>query len=260
MATKKQHEDYMKLVGELLWVASQTRPDIAFLVMRLSQHTKAPTVEDLFQANFVLCRVKRDTVVFKYKPVDLNTCFLLSYSDAAWANLDSGKTGGGYLIGVAAEDRDTYGIIGWRCRALRRVVRSTMAGETLALGDLLDEAEAVCDVWKCVMGRELRATAVTDCRSLYDHIHLGKQVTEKRLRCELFALREAQKEKTLEVEWADTKQQLADSLTKSMVAHRLIQVINNGSLRGEDAQGRKEQACTATVQRARTPVTMGFRW
>jgi len=39
------------------------------------------------------------------------------------------------LLGLADGERNRYTLITWRCRALRRVVRSTMAGETTALGD-----------------------------------------------------------------------------------------------------------------------------
>ena len=44
-----------------------------------------------------------------------------------------------------------------------------------------------------------------------------RQVGEKRLLVELQALREAQKEKRMEIEWCSSEQQLADALTKSMV-------------------------------------------
>ena len=126
--------------------------------------------------------------MFRYEPIQLSDIQLVAYSDAAWANLDSGKTGGGYLLGLADSSRTRYNLVAWRCRALRRVVRSTMAGKTIALGDTLDEVETMCRLWRRVVGRQLQATAITDCKSLYDHIHYGKQVTEKRLRCELFAL------------------------------------------------------------------------
>ena len=74
-----------------------------------------------------------------YVHIPLSKLWLLAYSDAAWANLENGKTGGDYIVGLTGDTE--YNIISWRCRALKRVVRSTVAGETMALVDLLDEVE-----------------------------------------------------------------------------------------------------------------------
>jgi len=52
------------------------------------------------------------------------------------------------LLGLADSNRSRYNLVGWRCRALPRVVRSTMAGEMIALGDALftwaSTGEGVC--------------------------------------------------------------------------------------------------------------------
>ena len=89
--------------------------------MRLAQKSSKPSVADLHQANSVLKRAKRDDVYLKYVHVPLSKLWLLAYSDAAWANLENGKTGGGYIVGLAGDTE--YNIINWRCRALKRVVR-----------------------------------------------------------------------------------------------------------------------------------------
>ena len=68
-----------------------------------------------------------------------------------------------------------------------------MAGETMALGDLLDEVENIQHTLKQLLGANLHAVARTDSRSVFDHVHWGRQVNEKRLLVELQALREAQK-------------------------------------------------------------------
>ena len=113
---------------------------------------------------------------------------------------------------------------------MKRVVRSTMAGETMALGDLLDEVENVQYTLKLLFGRTLTAISRTDLKSVFDHVHGGRQVNEKRLLVELQGLREAQKEKRMEVEWCTSEQQLADAITKSMVAWRLINVMRTANI------------------------------
>ena len=43
-------------------------------------------------------------------------------------------------------------------------------------------------------------------------------------------LKEVVKNKECEIEWVDTAEQLSDSLTKHMVAHRLLAVMGTGRL------------------------------
>ena len=111
LANKEQREAYMELVGKLLWLTSQTRPDIAFLVMRLAQKSSKPTIADLHNANMVLKRAQRDDVYLRYVHVPMPKLWLVSYSDAAWANLENGKTGGGYIVGLAGDNE--YNIVSW---------------------------------------------------------------------------------------------------------------------------------------------------
>ena len=51
----------------------------------------------------------------------------------------------------------------------------------MALGDLLDEVENVQHTLKQILGDHLHAVARTDSPCVYDHVHFGRQVAEKRL-------------------------------------------------------------------------------
>ena len=113
---------------------------------------------------------------------------------------------------------------------MKRVVKSTLAGETLALADLVDELVVMRDTLKRMTGTAPKTIARTDCMSLHDHIMKGKQVSEKRLHVELSMLKEVVKNKECEIEWVDTAEQLSDCLTKHMVAHRLLAVMKTGRL------------------------------
>ena len=109
-------------------------------------------------------------------------------------------------------------------------MKSTLAGETLALTDLVDELVVMRDTVRRMTGTAPRTIARTDCMSLHDHIMKGKQVSEKRLHVELSMLKEVVEKKECEIEWVDTAEQLSDCLTKHMVAHRLLAVMRTGRL------------------------------
>ena len=83
---------------------------------------------------------------------------------------------------------------------------------------------------------------------------------------ELQALREAQKEKRMEIEWCSSEQQLADALTKSMVAWRLINVLKTADINAMHEAARKpttpwthrRHKVSRPAVKANTPVYMGF--
>ena len=134
----------------------------------------------------------------------------------------------------------------------------------MALGDLLDEVENIQHTLKQILGDHLHAVARTDSRSVYDHVYFGRQVGEKWLLVELQALREAQKEKRMEIEWCSSEQQLADALTKSMVAWRLINVMKAADIHNmhqcaaKPWTHRRQTVSRPEVARRDIPVTMGF--
>ena len=64
---------------------------------------------------------------------------IIVYSDAAHGNLPNGGSQGGYVI-FLCEYQNMCLPLNWQSKYLRRVVRSSLATEALALSDALDEA------------------------------------------------------------------------------------------------------------------------
>ena len=60
--TYEELKDYQILIGQLGWVASQTRPDLSFDVCDLSRKVKHTAVNDLLRANKVLKKAKSECV------------------------------------------------------------------------------------------------------------------------------------------------------------------------------------------------------
>ena len=122
--------------------------------------------------------------------------------------------------------------LAWRSRKLRRVCRSTLTAETMALVDTID----VC-VWiKHIINEiddmeQLSIIIRTDNKDLFDAAHSTKAVEEKRLRVELGSIRESIRNNEVTLGWVPGKEQIADSLTKQGAnVNTLINVLNEGSL------------------------------
>ena len=95
-----------------------------------------------------------------------------------------------------------------------------MTAETLALQEAIELVVMI----KCMLldilkieynNKTLPIKCITDSKSLHDAVYSSKEVTEKRLKIELCAIRESLgKGEVTSVPWTNSKNQLADCLTK----------------------------------------------
>ncbi|KAL0146639.1 hypothetical protein M9458_057979, partial [Cirrhinus mrigala] len=100
----------------------------------------------------------------------------------------------GTLIGLMGEG-GKFSPLSWQSKKIRRVVRSTLAGETLALSDGRDNAIVLTTLLSELTtgNAELNTPlliCVTDNHSLFDDLKSTKQVSEKRLRLEISSIKE----------------------------------------------------------------------
>ena len=71
---------------------------------------------------------------------DLKSLQLVVFSDASHANLPDGfSSAGGYIIFLVGENKNCCPLA-WEAKKMKRVVRSTLAAETLALVEAVDMA------------------------------------------------------------------------------------------------------------------------
>ena len=118
--------------------------------------------------------------------------------------------------------------MGGRSYELKRVVRSTLAGETLGVSDSLDRAYGLKACLSVLWGRSIESYLYTDCHSLYDYIHSHRQVTERRLVIEISMIKHLLQAKELNgLHWIAREKQLADCLTKKMTSRLLLQALEH---------------------------------
>ena len=209
------------ICGQLNWIASQSRPDLSFDACDLSCRIKNAKIEDLLRAIKVIRKAKSSRVSIKFPDLDLSTIKVVIYSDASYGNLPDGSSQGGHIIFLC----DTEGKcapITWSSTKIKRIARSTLATECLALQEATDAAYLISSLLSEMLydsTKLIDIVAKTDSKGLHSALLSTKAVQDKRLRVDISYLKQLIERHELEkVLWISSVEQLADCLTKKTAA------------------------------------------
>ena len=164
-----------------------------------------------------------------------NEMRILLFSDVAYANLIDGVSSTeGYIILLAVSNGRCCPLA-WCSKKIRRVVKSTIAAETLSMVDGLDMAVylgcSLAELFTCDKGFQL--DCYIDNHSLFENIHSTKAVSEKHLRIDIASIKEmVDRGEISSVKWIPAGYQIADNFTKRGAScKRLAQVLKSRHLR-----------------------------
>ena len=216
-------------------MANQTRPDISFDVSSIAVSLKNATYKDIANINKVIRKVKNHHLSLQFFGLGKATK-IVAYTDAAFANLSDGGSQGAYLIFLVNKSGHCS-LLSWKSKRIVRIVRSALAAECLALSECIDAAIYTSMLYKQLMFGDMKSTVpeieiITDSRSLCDAIKSVKNVSERRLRVDIGAVKEALKRNDIhKISWVKSNLQLADCLTKHGASNeKLLQVLKCNKL------------------------------
>jgi hypothetical protein len=125
---------YSQIVGSLMYLASTTRPDISFVVSKLSRYMSNPGYDHWHALERVL-RYLRGTMSYGIH-CSGHPAVLEGYSDANWiSDIDKIYATSGYVITLGG------GAMSWRSCKHTILTKSTMEAELIALDTTSAEAE-----------------------------------------------------------------------------------------------------------------------
>ena len=206
-------------LGQLNWICLHTRPDLAYGVSALARTCDSPSADDYNYMNKLIRQIKAREDFSLGFPRDfgnLKDAQLVCFSDSAFANLDQGGSQGGFIIFLFSDGKNMPVI--WKSNKIRRVARSTITAETLALLDAIDCVIFVRKFLQTLLKLDsecIPAYCFIDSKSLAETVLSNSAVLEKRLRIDIAAIREVLENGLVSnISWVSGKQMLADSLTK----------------------------------------------
>ena len=237
--------------GQLAWVANATRPDQAFLASFLQGIQDKGNVSHIQLFNKAVREMKQRKVCLHFPPgIELENIRILCISDAGWGTRANGESQGGYLLCLTVPQmlerkRAVCWLIDWQSKKLRRVVRSSVAAETLAGQNGLDGIEAFQALWdETLFGtspKEFRnkipihpAALVLDSKGFFDAVTrscCSQAISqERRLQIDYSIAKETTQKQNILVFWVNNLRMSADCLTKLKGdTAPLFEILENGT-------------------------------
>jgi hypothetical protein len=126
---------YMSLLGKLQYIATATRPDIAYTVNRLALYTTNPSLQHHTALKWILRYLSgTKTHGITYKAVEDRSDFFHGYANAAYVNADDYKSTSGYVF-ITGE-----GAITWSSKKQISTTSSSTHVEYVALSEASHKA------------------------------------------------------------------------------------------------------------------------
>ena len=230
---------YRQLVMRLRWPAQQVMPHLLYEVSSLAQRVNRATHADYKEAvklhQKFLEESNQGRAQITYPPLrEKDKLFYVSYFDASVGREEDGKSQLGaihFLTTECVKEGPTpASVVEFSTNKSIRVLRSSMSAEScsmsiavdkhlygrLVLDCLLYGLREIKDDWRITM--KVKGGAVTDAKSLYDHLSTtGQLPTERQTLLDLLVCRHHLESEAYELFWVPTHRQHADGLTKKMV-------------------------------------------
>ena len=143
---------YREMIGSLIYAMTCTRPDLCWIVTKLSQYLDKPTSEHHTAVKHVL-RYIRGTLDYKlYFGKTSDNLRLIGYADADWGTSDDRKSTTGYCFKIGNN------IISWRSKKQQTVALSSCEAEYMALASATQEALFLMKVLKDMDNKSIYET------------------------------------------------------------------------------------------------------
>nr|GBN20086.1 Retrovirus-related Pol polyprotein from transposon TNT 1-94 [Araneus ventricosus] len=217
---------YQELIGELLYLANRTRPDISFVTCYLSQFNHKPEKRHYILAK----RVLRYLMGTKDKKLfyDNNFGFVNASSDASWGNAENGKSfsGGVILLGNS--------LISWKCHKQKSVSLSTCEAELFAISEICKDIIWIVNLLselKCKQFINSTVILNSDSQAAIQWIQGTRSSNKSRhMNLRFHFVKDLLEDNVIELKYIQTELLIADFLTKAVNEEKLNYTVKNISL------------------------------
>ncbi len=217
---------YREVVGSLIYIMTCTRPDLSWVVSKLSQHLSEPNEKHWLTAKHVI-RYLKGTIDHKlcYRKCDTNLK-LGAYSDSDWAaDLSDRRSTTGYCFSLTESGPP----ISWKSKKQTTVALSTCKAKYMALAMTMQESLYLIQLMSG-MENERQPAPVKIFEDNQGAIALSKDPVSRQ-RSKHIDIRDhfvfsALSDGKITIEYCPTEDMVADVMTKPMTKFKMEKFVS----------------------------------
>ena len=228
--------DFRSIVAKILQIGYQSRPDVCFEAKALSTFYGKATLKELKEAVKKIIKLKADTTVMRYPNMgDIEDWVLVCHGDAGIKSMpDKVSSVAGHVLLIVNRVTNKCSVMNWRSKKIKRIVSSSLGGETLATIGAIGEVVYAKAVLKEIYGtrmNDIPAIVFTDSNNLFQAAHTTKLVDDPWLIPDISSIKEALKDGVIdELRLIPGDAMIANCLTKSGASGSLLlKIIRSGT-------------------------------
>ena len=210
---------YREIIGSLIYAMTGTRPDLCYVVTKLSQYMSEPNKNHMSMAKHVLRYLKgtiNEKLIFRSNKRELE---ILGFCDADWANSGDRRS----ITGYGFQLNPNGPLISWKCKKQPTVALSTCEAEYMSLAAAAQEGKFLISLFSDLMGENLQHFLLY-CDN-QGSIALAKNPIQhqrsKHIDIRYHFVREMIKDDIMILQYVPTDENIADMFTKHIHSPKL---------------------------------------
>ena len=209
---------YQSAVGSLLYLATRSRPDIAYAVSSVARFCSKPTRSHWTAVKRIFRYLKGTTSLGLLYTKRANQDGLVGYSDADWAgDCNDYKSTSGYLFQIGGT------VVTWKSKKQSCVALSTAEAEYMALASAAQEAVWIRELNSDLGNQQSQPTLILEDNQSAIAMAKNPQYhrRSKHINIKFHYVREQVSNGKIHLEYCPTEDMLADMLTKAIGPEKL---------------------------------------
>jgi len=144
---------YREIVGSLIYIMTGTRPDLCYVVTKLSQYMSKPTKAQLNAAKHVLKYLKGTMMYGLTFKKSNESVQLKGFCDSDWGSSEDRKSISGYCFQLHKDGP----LISWKSKKQQTVALSSCEAEYMAITYAIQEAKFLRQIVSDLLGLKLKS-------------------------------------------------------------------------------------------------------
>ena len=146
------------------------------------------------------------------KFLNIDSLSIRTYTDTSFNNHSNGGSKGGQITFIADNENQSCPLA-WNSSKIKRVVRSTLATETLSMTDGCDASFFTTEIVNHIFQRRtINNAVIKDNKSLLDSIQSTNLISDRRLRVELHHQSHMYEKSETEIIWSPISKQISSNV------------------------------------------------